>query len=47
MAQKDGSKILLVVKNRRFSVFYRLSPRIGAKEAKTALSGPDRPHLQR
>lgn len=45
MAQKDVSKILLVVKNRRFSVFID-SLRTEGKEAKTALSGPDRPRLQ-
>lgn len=40
MAQKDVSKILLVVKNRRFSVFID-SLRTEGKEAKTSLSDPD------
>ena len=31
MAQNNGSKILLVVKNRRFNVFYRLSLNRGEK----------------
>lgn len=31
MAQNNGNKILLVVKNRRFNVFYRLSLNRGEK----------------
>lgn len=41
MAQKYGSKILLVVKNRRFSVFYRLPPNRG-KRGKNTPFGPRR-----